>query len=364
MRRAVLPSFLISRAVVFALMLIGGVALVSVGDDNIRSLQVRRGVSLYATLSELALSGDATGYREIAMEGYTRPQNRAYFPGFPLAWRAVATFTHEYPVTGLLLSNVCFLGALPVLYLFCLRIGLTPGAAERAVFYACFWPASHFFSLPLSESLFLLLSVVSVYLATCEKWVLAGLFGIATTATRLVGLMLIPTLLLMWWQRYRRLSPAALLTTVPFLGLAGFCVYLSAAYGDAIGFLHTQSLYGHSLRWGTALLDYIRSPRIFHAWHFYPVHVASIVIAAMAVLALVRHSQIPLAVYLGGCVAIPLCSDLASMTRYAMGSFPLFIGVAYLTDNPTVDTQARAVCVSLLAVMALACGFHLGLAMT
>jgi len=360
---AVLPSFLVSRAIVFTLMLVG--PLVSVASvDGILSLNVRRPVSLYAALSSLAGTGDAAAYREIAAEGYGVPQNRSYFPGFPLIWRGAARLTREYPVTGIFISNVCFLAALPILYLLCLEVGCSSSAAERAVFYACFYPVSHFFSLPLTESLFFLLSIGSVYLAVREKWALAGFVGMGAAATRLVGLMLVPTLALIWWRRYRRPSPAIIFAIVPALGLAGFCTYMYAAYGDALAFLHSQSSYGHSLQWGAALLDYLRSPRIFHAWHFYPLHFVSVMVAGMSIVALIKRGKAALAVYLIGCIAIPLSSDLASMTRYAMDSFPLFLGISYLTENPRVDCYARVVSASLLAVMALACGFRFGLAMT
>jgi len=253
--------------------------------------------------------------------------------------------------------------ALWVLYLLCLEIGCTSSTAERAVFYACFYPVSHFFSLPFTESLFSLLTIGAVYFAVREKWALAGIVGVGATATRLVGLMLIPTLVLIWWQQRRRLSPAIVFTTVPVLGFAGFCTYLYATNGDALGFLHAQSSFGHSMQYGMALLHYIRTPRFFTPWHFYPLHFASVIIAGIASAALIRRRNLPLAVYLMGCVAIPLCVDLATMTRFVMGSFPVFIGISYLTENQRIDWCVRAVSISLLAVMSLACGFRFGFAM-
>jgi hypothetical protein len=359
----VLSPFLVSRAIVFVLMLLGSFVTVSSTGD-LRSLSIRKGASWYAALSDLASLGDAAGYRQIAVEGYVRPVNRAYFPGFPLTWRMAAMLFREYPVTGILISNICFLAALWILYLLCLEIGCTPRAAERAVFYACFYPVSHFFSLPLTESLFFLLSIGTVYLGQRKKWALAGMVGIGAAATRLVGLMTIPALVLIWWQHHRRLLPAMIYTAIPVLGFAGFCAYLYVANGDALGFLHAQSLYGHSMHWGTALPEYLRAPRIFHAWGFYPLHIASIAIAGSAFAVLIRRGNVPLAIYLVGCVAVPLSVDLGSMTRYVLGSFPVFIGISYLTENQRIDSCVRAVSISLFAVMSLACGFHFGLAMT
>ena len=368
---AILTPFLVSRAIVFALMLLGSFVSVSSPDDlraagvsdDIRALKIRR-IPLYAALSHLALSADADRYHQIAVEGYRNPSDRAFFPGFPLTWRVTAMLSLEYSVTGILISNACYLAALWVLYLLCLEIGCTSSTAERAVFYACFYPVSHFFSLPFTESLFFLLSIATIYLAVSEKWALAGIVGIGGTATRLVGLMLIPTLAMIWWQHRRRLSPSIVFTAVPVLGFAGFCAYLYAAYGDALGFLHAQSAYGHSMQLGMALLHYVRRPQYFTPWHFYPLHFASMIIAGIAISALIWRRNIPLAVYLMGCVAVPLSVDLASMTRYVMGSFPLFIGIAYLTENQRTDWCVRAISISLLAVMSLAYGFHFGLAMT
>ncbi len=370
---AILTPFLVSRVIVFALMLLGSFISVSSTDEiraqgvpnDIRALKVHR-VPLHAALSNLAFSADGDRYHQIASGGYGSASDRAFFPGFPLTWHVAAMLTREYPVTGLLISNTCFLVALWVLYLLCLEIGCTSGAAERAVFYACFFPVSHFFSLPFTESLFTLLSVGAVYLALREKWTLAGIVGIGATATRLVGLMLIPTLALIWWQKHRRLSPSIVFTSVPVLGFAGFCAFLYAVHGDALGFLHAQSSFGHSVQWGRAFLHYLSVPRmfIFTPWHFYPLHFASVLIACISIVALIWRRNIPLAVYLFGCLVIPLSVDLASMTRYTMGSFPLFIGISYLTENQRVDLCVRAIFISLLAIMSLAYGFRFGFAMT
>ncbi len=368
---AIITPFLASRAIIFALLLLGSFVSIASTDEiraqgvpnDIRALKVRR-IPLYAALSNLAFSADDERYHQIAVGGYGRPEDRAFFPGFPLAWRLAAMLTREYPVTGILISNVCFLAALWVLYLLCLEIGGTASSAERAVFYTCFYPVSHFFSLPFTESLFFLLTVATVYFAVREKWAAAGVVGIGATATRLVGSMLIPTLLLIWWQKHRRLSPSIIFTMVPVLGFAGFCAYLYFAYGNALWFLHAQSSYGHSMQWGMAFVRYIRWPRYFTPWHFYPFHFASVIVAGIAAIALIWRRNFPLAVYLAGCVAIPLCVDLATMTRYTMGSFPLFIGISYLTEDPRIDLFVRAVSISLLALMSVAYGFRFGFAMT
>jgi hypothetical protein len=215
----------------------------------------------------------------------------------------------------------------------------------------------------MTESLFFLLSVGTVYLAVCEKWGLAGIVGIGATATRLVGLILVPSLAGLWWEQRRRLSPAVAFIVLPVLGFAAFSAYLFTTYGDALGFLHAVSSYGRTLRWGGALLNYIRTPRYFTPWHFYPFHLASVIVAGLATAALIWRRNFALAIYLLGCIAVPLSVDLASMTRYAMASFPIFIGISYLTENDRVDWCIRAVCISLMAVMSLACGFHFGLAM-
>src|SRR6478736_537173 len=83
---------------------------------------------------------DALWFERIAREGY-RPDDAsaAFFPGYPLAIRAVDLVTPVgTPGAALLVSNASFLGALIVLYALTAREWDTPVARRTIVLLACF----------------------------------------------------------------------------------------------------------------------------------------------------------------------------------------------------------------------------------
>jgi hypothetical protein len=60
--------------------------------------------------------------------------------------------------------------------------------ARRSVVLLMFFPLTYFYSLPYSESLFLLVTLLSIYFARNRKWFLSVLFGIFSSNTRVLGL--------------------------------------------------------------------------------------------------------------------------------------------------------------------------------
>src|SRR6185436_12327065 len=109
----------------------------------------------------------------------------------PLAVRYLRV-TGNFALDGVLLSNAAFLGSLLVLGAVSIRSGLTPEEAERAQWYAAFFPTSYFLSLPLTESLFLLLSLAAVWCLLAARLPAAGVLGALAAATRIQGLLLLP----------------------------------------------------------------------------------------------------------------------------------------------------------------------------
>ena len=207
----------------------------------------------------------------IARGGYTRPHSPAFFPGYPLALRGAATLTGgNYPVAGVLLSLLCYAGAMLLLYrLVAAELG-TRTAALTVAFISVF-PTALSFSLVYSESLFLLLTLASFTFARKDRWLLAGLAGMLAVATRSSGLVLLPALLVLfarrrgwtwrrgWWRGLRdvRLAPLLLIP----VGLLAYMAYLWQIRGDPLAFSAAEhSYWGRSLAWPT--VDPVRS---FHA---------------------------------------------------------------------------------------------------
>ena len=131
---------------------------------------------------------DGVHYLGIAGEGY-KLNEQAFFPLYPLLMRYIGAFTGlDYVKIGILISNVSFFLTLVILY-YLLKIDYLQKAIW-IVSFLLFFPFSFFFASVYTESLFLLLVVVSFYAARQKLWWLAGIFGALASATRLAGVFL------------------------------------------------------------------------------------------------------------------------------------------------------------------------------
>ncbi|HXH40203.1 MAG TPA: hypothetical protein VNN08_16355, partial [Thermoanaerobaculia bacterium] len=265
-RRAVynvLGAFAVSRAAVILLLIIG--SQMSFVAREYSNTIWRTEVSLSATrfwpeFLRVAMVGDAWYYRQIAVSGYeprsldATPKNTwAFFPLYPLLVRALGGGAGtSFSIVALLTSNVALLAALFAVAAAGRELGASDDEAERATWYIALFPTSYFFSLPMTESVFLLLSAGAFLAAARQRWLAAGVLGGLTSATRVIGICLLPALLLLPFQRKQRPSPRQLWLVIVPLGVTAFVAYLYARTGDPLAFIHAQTLWG---RGATATLS-------------------------------------------------------------------------------------------------------------
>lgn len=143
---------------------------------------------------------DGIHYLEIARSGYGYLQ-QAFFPFYPRLIRFLSLFLGSYLWSGILISHFCFAFAL----VFLGRLLELEGEKERVIkntlLLISFFPASFYFLNVYTESLFLLLAVLSFYLARQKKWFWASLIGGLAAYTRIVGIFILPSLLVEYWRQ-------------------------------------------------------------------------------------------------------------------------------------------------------------------
>ena len=194
-------------------------------------------------------SADAYHYLCIARDWYIpqgdvdRVVQLVFLPGYPLAVRLMHFLVPDYILSGMLVSVFSFAGALCVIYRLVL-LDHDGATALRTVLFLCLMPGAFFFTAPMSESFFLLLSAACLYCARREKWLLAGLFGALASFTRSLGLMLfapvfmeMTTGLLHGRKKDRR--GLAALALIP-LGFAGYCLVNYFVSGNPFQFMIYQ----------------------------------------------------------------------------------------------------------------------------
>ena len=218
---------------------------------------------------------DGVWFIRIAADGYgAHAQSQAFFPLYPLLVRAVAVVTgHDYVIAGLIVALACYAGAMVVLFRLAQEV-LDSRAALWSVILISVFPTALFFQAVYSESLFLLLTLLSFWAAGRGRWAFAGLAGLLAVLTRSAGVVLLLPLAVIWWEQRRgrpaRLpggpaagpapparrppaSSAAWLLLVP-AGLALYMAYLWWAFGDALLFSSVQAHWGRELTLPTSAI--------------------------------------------------------------------------------------------------------------
>jgi hypothetical protein len=218
---------------------------------------------------------DGVWFIRIAADGYgAHGQSQAFFPLYPLLVRGVAALSgHNYVIAGLVVSLACYAGAMVILFKLAHAL-LGPRVALWSVVLISVFPTALFFQAAYSESLFLLLTLLSLWWARRSRWALAGLAGLLAALTRSAGVALLLPLAVIWWEQRRaravrlpggpaagpappasrpRASSAAWLLLVP-AGLALYMAYLWWAFGDPLLFGSTQAFWGRELTLPTSAI--------------------------------------------------------------------------------------------------------------
>lgn len=181
------------------------------------------------------------GYRPVVAPG-DDPLFIVFFPGFPLAVRAVELLIGDLVLAGLVVSYLAGVGASYLLYRL-VRLDRGHREAWSAVMLLLCAPTAYYLSAPYSEALFLCAVLGCVYAVRTGRWAAAGWAGAVATGTRVTGVALAPLLLLSAFtgratiaERARRIGWSALAGA----GLAGYLLTNQVVHGDPLHFLIPQ----------------------------------------------------------------------------------------------------------------------------
>lgn len=223
---------------------------------------------------------DGVYYLRIARWGYVDNFEQAFFPLFPMLIRFVTKINIFLPIekgiafpqyieaqyfqNAMLFTNAIFLIALFYTYkLF--RLDWSKKVSMKSILLLLLFPTAFFFGSVYTESLFLLLAVVSIYLARKEKYLLSGIFASLASATRIIGILLLPVLLIEVYKNRKNIMTKTNLKISTFLGviiaplgLIIYMFYLNNNFGDPIYFLNAQPFFGA----GRSSLPVITLPQV------------------------------------------------------------------------------------------------------
>ena len=298
---------------------------------------------------------DSGWYKNIALNGYTF-KSTAFFPLFPMLLKFFNTI-HISPVySGVILSNIFFIILLHF-FMALVRLDYKEKDVYKITLLLALFPTSFFFSCAYTESLYMMLTVVSLYAIRKHQWAKAGIAGMFAAVTRNTGVLLsIPfaiEFLVGYWKDHDRkwifdwgkLKPILWGLLFPLLILC-YMGYLFYRFHDPFAFAHAEKLFARTFMypWETiyyGLINVFQRLNHFDTSELYYCIELYIVLLVLYVLIFsfkkIRFSYwiILLYSFLIPLSAPPLASKdyFMSFIRYSLVIIPLYMGLFEVLKN-------------------------------
>ncbi|MBW4439149.1 MAG: glycosyltransferase family 39 protein [Pleurocapsa minor GSE-CHR-MK-17-07R] len=297
---------------------------------------------------------DAGFYATIATEGYDWFNDRApsadmvFWPLYPALTRLASGISGQgcvwspylstcATIGGLIVSNLALLASCFVLYDLARRV-TQPRTALIAVLFLLAAPNAIFLSGVYTESLFLLLVLLTFWLAQTGRFAWAILPAVLACLTRSVGVALIPALLYLAWQmpREKRIL-SLLLACLPGLAFVGYIAFAGLWVGDLGAYFSAyEGVWGRSASVVDVVLVYFREPVALLGWYPSWFDLAfALGYLALALATLFVWKQRAWGLFALFALLIPVASgSLLSMPRFGAVIFPFYILLALWANRP------------------------------
>lgn len=315
---------------------------------------------------------DGVHYLTIIMRGYGAADLiQAFFPVFPIS---VLSLTRIFGL-GLSTANLVLVSLIFNLvfsfisswFLYKLvRIDFDQQAAKLSVIFLLLFPTSFFLGAMYSESLFLSLILMSFYFARKQRWLIASIIAGLVSATRVVGVLIVPALILeLYLQRknsaflkksdfenfvnnligFLRENIKIILTIIVLgsSGLIAYCLYLLQEFDDPFYFYTVQSAFGSGRSSSVILYPQVvwRSLKIVFTtasfdWRYFTslVEMISGIGGFLTLLVSAKTVRSSYVFFSITAFLIPtLTGTFSSLPRYLLVSFALFIWLGVFTQK-------------------------------
>lgn len=291
---------------------------------------------------------DGVHYLSIAANGYSN--DLGFFPLYPIlikilsgVFNAQKAFDLGYFISGFLISNLAFLGALLVFYKL-LRFDFNKEKSLQALFMLLIFPTSFFFGSLYTESLFLLFTLLSFYFARKEKWFYSSIFAALLSASRVVGIAMLPALLYEFYRTEKKLSIKILPILFSPIGLISYAFYNYWNFGNAFLFIKaheeinpTRSV-THMVLFAQTVFRYIKILLTTYGnfeWGIALLELTSFFFAVlMLFIAWKKKVRISYLIFSVFAFLVPISSGTFSgLPRYILILFPMFIALALIENK-------------------------------
>jgi hypothetical protein len=290
---------------------------------------------------------DALWFLRIADEGYRVDDgSAAFWPGYPLATRAVAFALGGHTLGAALALSAAFTAVALVLFYMLGTREFGEPIARRSVLYLALFPAAFFLAAPYSESMFLCLSVGALLAARSKHWWVAALCAALASGTRPLGAVLALPLALEAFAQRRDRNRSVVSTAASVVGPAAASLSGAAAYlaywglrsGNALQPFTSQAQWLRTAAWPWETL----SQATIFAWRFdalwHRIDWLLVIPFMAAALWSLRWMRASYSAYVWGSIAIITsfvfpARPLMSAPRFLLVLFPMFWALARLTER-------------------------------
>lgn len=273
---------------------------------------------------------DSNHFRTIATNGYT-PMESAFFPLYPLLVKGISYATGISISLSLFIISFGFLIASAIVLSYWLRFELKLRKSKispwAVIGLIAIFPTSFYMILGYSESLFVFITIASLFAYRKGNYWLAAIGMAFATATRVQGGALAIFFLLDYlfnrkWSDWKKLVPVI---AAP-LGLIAYMIYLGLTFGNPFEFIAAQQNWGRLD--GNIIENLISSFRPPYLWY--------LPVLGVTLWAVWKYLGKTWFIYCLIFILIPISSGrLDSLNRYILALPPLFLALAlYFESKP------------------------------
>jgi Gpi18-like mannosyltransferase len=301
---------------------------------------------------------DSGWYSKIALNGYDL-KSTAFFPLYPIILMLFNKIGHISPVyAGVILSNILFIFIL-IFFMALVRLDYNEKDVYKITLLFTVFPTSYYFSCAYTESLYMLLTLVSLYAIRKQQWAKASIAGMFAGVTRNTGVLLsipfaIEFLFCYWKDKDRKLifdwGKLKHILWGLFFPLLTFCYmgFLYYRFNDPFAFAHAQKLFFRSFMypWETiyhGLYDVAHRLKDLHINKvdlYYIIELCAVLLVLYVLVFSFKKIRLSYWVILLYSFLIPLSAPafaakdyFISFTRYSLVIFPLYLGLYEVFKN-------------------------------
>lgn len=281
---------------------------------------------------------DSFFYVDIAKQGYHLTpgdtlSNIVFFPLYPLLIHAFSPlFFGNFIFAGWFISILSLIGAVTVFYKLLKEFHPTIDP-ETPILYLLIFPTAFFLNAVYTESLFLILSLLTFYYALKGRFGVAGIFGLLAALTRVTGILLFIPVLWEFWKKHRTRKIFSLsflpLLLVP-LGTFLFFLYHYFAFGDFLLFLKVESAWGRAFQFNKDHFLLFSHPAVINFF----LDIAFAIFALITAYHVFKQKWVSYGLYILATLGVALSTGtFMSIGRYILVLFPIYIALATIRSH-------------------------------